>query len=412
MKTVIKIAFMLVLIQFTLLSTWASAEETHKRESCRVCGMWIDQYQKSAAELVYKDGKKEYACGVACMLRIVEDEGGIAGFESVKGHDWGAGKLVDAQTATYVLGSKVIPDMVPNYIAFAKRDEAEAFAAKEGGDIIDFNIAYDDVSPVGTTAPFRIRTAVTPGVGNFSAGMVYGYTQKDNLKIGSNGEDPDNFIHSNIAQPKAPKESQAQQQSLTLNYSPTDNLALFMNVPWFEKRLTTLSQTQPTGVLPGKFGETTDNTNGLGDISIEGRYNLWRSTRWDKFASVLLGTSLPTGHFNGNRDSTGALQAAGLQLGKGTLRPSRAGCFILSVGKISGYTPQPSITSILKMMTTLPTVTLLQRVWPCTTRQTTTGCLVSKWMPATLRKMQTEASRPVIAAARSPIWRSFPITGS
>ncbi len=317
MKTVIKISLMLVLIQFTLLSAWASAEETHKRESCRVCGMWIDQYQKSAAELVYKDGNKEYACGVACMLRIVDDEGGMDAFASVKVHDWVSGELVDAQTATYVLGSNVIPDMVPNYIAFAKREEAEAFAAKEGGEVIGFTIAYDDVSPVGTTAPFRIRTAVTPGKGNFSAGMVYGYSQKDNLKIGSNGADPDSFIHSNVAQPKAPQEMQVQQQALTLNYSPTDKLALFMNVPWFEKRMTTLSQTQPPGVLPGKFGETTDNTNGLGDISLEGRYNLWRSTRWDKFASVLLGTSLPSGRFNGNRDATGALQAAGLQLGKG-----------------------------------------------------------------------------------------------
>jgi nitrous oxide reductase accessory protein NosL len=323
MKTALKVSFMLVVFQLTLMSAWVSAEEAHKRESCRVCGMYIDQYQKSAAELVFKDGKKEYTCGVACMLREVEDAGGISAFQSVKVHDWVSGELVDAQAATYVLGSNVIPDMVPNYIAFAKREEAEAFVAKEGGEVIDFKIAYDDISPVGTTAPFRIRTAVTPGAGNFSAGMVYGYAQKDNLKIGSNGEDPNNFIHSNPAQPKAPKEIQVQQQSLTLNYSPTDNLALFMNVPWFEKRLTTLTQTQPPRVpgqpiRAGTFGETVDNENGLGDITIEGRYNLWRSTRWDKFATVLLGTTLPTGHFNGTRDVTGALQSPGLQLGKGT----------------------------------------------------------------------------------------------
>ena len=32
----------------------------------------------------------------------------------------------------------------------------------------------------------------------------------------------------------------------------------------------------------------------------------------------MLGTSLPTGHFDGNRDASGALQSPGLQLGKGT----------------------------------------------------------------------------------------------
>jgi len=131
--------------------------------------------------------------------------------------------------------------------------------------------------------------------------------------------DPSNFIRSNKSQPQALEEIQVQQQSLTLNYSPTDHLALFMNVPWFEKRLKRLTQPKP-----GSFGERIDNENGLGDIAIEGRYNLWRSTRWDKFATILLGTTLPTGHFDGNRalnpmtKNLDLVQPAGLQLGKGT----------------------------------------------------------------------------------------------
>ena len=43
-----------------LMSTPASAAEKHERDSCRVCGMYIDEYPKSAAEVVYKDGKREY----------------------------------------------------------------------------------------------------------------------------------------------------------------------------------------------------------------------------------------------------------------------------------------------------------------------------------------------------------------
>jgi len=323
MKTAIKLPLILALFLLMLMSIRVSAheqDESQERPSCRVCGMYIDQYQKSAAELVFKDGKKEYTCGVACMLREVTDAGGISAFKSVKVHDWVSGKLVDAETATYVLGSNVIPDMVPNYIAFANREEAEAFVAKQGGEVIDFNIAYDDISPVGTTAPFRVRTAVTPGAGNFSAGMVYGYSEKNQIMSGSNSIDPTHFIQSNPAQPRAPKEMQLQQQSLTFNYSPTDRLALFMNIPWFEKRLTQLTQTQPTTrpIRAGTFGQTVDNENGLGDISIEGRYNLWRSTRWDKFATILLGTALPTGHFDGTVSAGTIGQAAGLQLGKGT----------------------------------------------------------------------------------------------
>ncbi len=324
MKTVIKMTFMLVVFQFNLMPEEVSAEETKKRESCRVCGMYIDRYQKTAAELVLKDGTTEHTCGVACMLREVEDAGGYSAFKSVKVHDWVTGKLVDAQTATYVLGSNVIPDMVPNYIAFAKREEAEAFVAKEGGEVIDFNVAYDDVSPVGTTTPFRIRTAVTPGAGNFSAGIVYGYNQANQVKPGSNSVTPRDFIQGNPAQPKTPNRMQVNQQALTFNYSPIDNLALFMNVPWFEKSMSTLTQTQPKPVKgkpiqPGTYGESVFDTSGIGDISLEGRYNMWRSTRWDKFATVLLGATLPTGQFDNSRDATTKLISTpqGLQLGKG-----------------------------------------------------------------------------------------------
>ncbi|WP_020563724.1 nitrous oxide reductase accessory protein NosL [Methylosarcina fibrata] len=319
MKAIFKIAAVLTGCLLVLASFQLRAEEPHERASCRVCGMWIDEYQKSAAELIYKDGRKEYTCGVACMLREVEDAGGISAFESVKVHDWVSGKLVDAEEATYVIGSEVIPDMVPNYIAFANRDEAEAFAAKEGGEVIDFRIAYDDVSPVGTTAPFRIRTAVTPGKGNFSVGMVYGYTEKDRVKIGSaSSQVPGEFIRANKAQPQAPSKLEGHQQALIVNYSPTDDLALFINVPWLERRTKTLVQTN------GQINETIADENGIGDITLEGRYNFWRSTRWDKFVSILLGTTLPTGQFAGEKSFNALAKrdlvkvGPALQLGKDT----------------------------------------------------------------------------------------------
>lgn len=312
----LKTVFMLLMVFQFFVTATATAEE---RASCRVCGMWIDEYKKTAAELVYKDGSKQFTCGVACMLREVEDAGGISAFKSVKVHDWVSGELVDAEKAVYVLGSNVIPDMVPNYIAFANRDEAVAFAAKEGGEIIDFNIAYQDVSPVGTTAPFRLRTAVTPGKGNFSVGFVYGYNQKDSIKNRNDTLKPDDFIAGNRAQPQAPKKMQIQQQALTFNYSPTDDLALFANIPWFERESTTFARTP---VNSNNIRKNKAETDGIGDIVLEGRYNFWRSTRWDKFATVLLGTSLPSGRFDGTRAlSNGRMlvsRGPGLQLGKGT----------------------------------------------------------------------------------------------
>lgn len=337
MKT--KTLWMVMLCQLILLPALAMALEQQltpvvvtphghehgERPSCRVCGMWIDQYIKSAGYITYKNDEKEYTCGVACLLREVDEAGGMSELKSAKVTDWVSGELVDAETATYVLGSSVIPDMLPNYIAFAKRSEAEAFAAKEGGEIIDFFTAYADVSPVGTTAPFRIRTAVVPGQGQLSVGMVYGYSQKTSVMDGSNSSEPGEFIGGNRAQPQAPHENQGMQQALIANYSITDDIALFINIPWQEKRNKVLTQSQPANLNARQtFGETITDENGLGDITLEGRYNFWHSTRYDKFASLLLGTTLPTGEFNGNRSfnqPTGRFlvtRGAGLQLGKGT----------------------------------------------------------------------------------------------
>ncbi|MCO6427079.1 nitrous oxide reductase accessory protein NosL [Nitrosomonas communis] len=302
MKGAFNATLIWIVYLFLLGPAYLKAEEApepaHERESCRVCGMYIDLYYKTAAVLKYRDGRKEFSCGVACMLRIVEDEGGLDAFESVQVHDWVSGELIDADKAYYVLGSEIIPDMIPNYIAFAKRDEAEAFIKKEGGSMMDFGFAYTDVSPVGTTAPFRIRTAVTPGKGTFSIGIVYGYMQKDNVQMGTHDINPGDFISANPAQPRAPKELIAHQQALVLNYAVTDRFSLFMNIPWFERSLKTLNRTS------GGITETVAEANSLGDITLESRYNFWRSEMYHQFATVLLGTTFPTGRFDNTLNAT------------------------------------------------------------------------------------------------------------
>ena len=137
---------------------WSEAE----RESCQLCGMWIDQYQRTVGELVYNDGKTEHTCGVACLLRIVQEKG-VDAFRSIRVKDWNKGTEVDARDAWYSIGSLLIPDMLPNYIAFADRKDAEAFAAEKGGTVLSFIGAMETISPRGQTQPFRIRQAVVPG---------------------------------------------------------------------------------------------------------------------------------------------------------------------------------------------------------------------------------------------------------
>lgn len=308
-----------------------------RKHQCRVCGMNIAEYKRTAGRLVYKDGTAEYSCGVACTLRMVEDEGGLGAFQSVIVHDWNTGKEINLADAWFVVGSDVIPDMIPNYIAFESRDAAEKFMKLKGGEIMNYALAFEDTSPRGNTVPFRVRTAVTPGRNSFGVGVIYGYDQKSNVLVGTSSIDPGHFIGGNPSQPKTPNVLQIQMQSLNFNWAPTDRMALFMNLPWSERQVTGYQRQavlnpatgKPvkdpvTGVTQTKIVNTTSTAAGIGDMQLEMRYNLWRSRHFDKWFTTLVGTTLPTGNFNDLRQldlATGnqiVAQAPGMQLGKGT----------------------------------------------------------------------------------------------
>jgi nitrous oxide reductase accessory protein NosL len=135
------------------------------RHGCEVCGMYIDQYQKTAGKLEYKDGRMVQSCGVACLLRLVEDAGGPDAFKSLMVKDWTVGIPVQAEEATYVISSKIIPDMLPNLIAFNDRNEALHFQEENGGELLTFSQALLVISPAAMTMPARIKTAVLPSKG-------------------------------------------------------------------------------------------------------------------------------------------------------------------------------------------------------------------------------------------------------
>ncbi|MDQ5988490.1 MAG: hypothetical protein CSYNP_04250 [Syntrophus sp. SKADARSKE-3] len=122
----------LVIILFCI-AAGAFADEKTGRPSCEICGMYIDQFHDTSTHLTSKNGEIKKTCGVACMLRIVNDKGGPAAFTKIEVHDWKNKTLIPAADAVYVIGSKRIPDMTPNIIAFEKKEDAEAFRAKEGG---------------------------------------------------------------------------------------------------------------------------------------------------------------------------------------------------------------------------------------------------------------------------------------
>ncbi len=286
-----------------LLPAAATALEDNGRQSCRVCGMYIHLYKDTSAKLTLKNGKVRHSCGGACMLRLVNDHGGPDAFSKILVHDWQSKQELTAESAVYVIGSKLVPDMIPNIIAFAERDEAETFVQKNGGEIIDFTQALLSISPMGMTMPTRIKSAVLPAQGATGIGLGYMRMEMDDVLAGSESIDPRDFA-GRPGQMMGPKEMTSEGEMLMVSHGLKDNLTLDLKTAYIEKEMEMYTM--------GGRGTTTSRNSGLSDIGVSLRYGLWKNTFYSKFLSLLGEVTLPSGDFDSRY-----IGSPGLQLGTG-----------------------------------------------------------------------------------------------
>jgi nitrous oxide reductase accessory protein NosL len=280
------------------------ADEVKERAGCHICGMYIDQYQSTAALLVDKSDKTYETCGVACMIRTINDKGGPGAFTKIEVRDWVSKTRIPADQAVYVIGSRLIPDMMPNLIAFRGKEEAEAFIKDNGGQQLNFTQALMSISPMGMTMPARIKTAALAPKGGFMGGVGYMHMTMDRVKLGPDSVNPYDLAR-RPGQQTAPKQMTSDAEMVMINYGITDNLNLSLGAAYFDKTMETYK----------KGGQTTETTknSGFGDIDASFRYNLWHDNYFSKFFTVLVGTSLPTGQFKKE-----FITMPGLQLGNGS----------------------------------------------------------------------------------------------
>lgn len=293
-----------------LTLTTATPVVAAERQSCHLCGMYIDQYQHTATLLKDKEGRETATCGVADMIRFIEDSGGPDAFTSIQVTDWNSGRKTAASSATYVIGSDLVPDMIPNVIAFSSKEEAEHFIQKHGGATVSFTQALLSISPVGITMPTRINQAVPPPQGALSIGVGYMYMNMDDLMIGSDSVSFDEYLAriTTLKMPMGPKEMTSKGPMFMLGYGITDKLSTMIKASYLDKEM--IMQMS----MMGKTSYPTTRSHGLTDIDVKLRYNIWRDTYYSKFFSLMGGVTLPTGDFDKNLRSK-----PGLQLGIGTV---------------------------------------------------------------------------------------------
>ncbi len=273
------------------------------REGCRVCGMYIDVYQRTATHLVDRNGNGSATCGIACMMRLITDAGGPDAFREIRVRDFTSGAMVDAAAAAYVIGSDTVPDMLPNLIAFSDRQAAEAFAREHGGEVLGFDQALLSISPMAMTMPARLKSAAIPARGGSMAGLGHMEMKMDEVALGAGYVDPADFVRRPM-QMMGPKEMTTKSDMFMAAHSVTDNDNIAVKIPYIKKKMEMYQ-------MGGAKVSTMENS-ALGDIELSWRHNLWKNAYYSRFFTGLAAVTLPTGDFD-----TEWITSPGMQTGRG-----------------------------------------------------------------------------------------------
>lgn len=114
-------------------------------ERCPVCGMPTDVYDGPRGKVLFQDGDFVF-CSTADMFQVLVQPGfNYDEVEAVKVQDTAAsgwetpeGHWIDAEEAYYVAGSDREAAMGGTFVSFASREDAEAFAERHGGTVLEF----------------------------------------------------------------------------------------------------------------------------------------------------------------------------------------------------------------------------------------------------------------------------------
>ena len=140
-----------VMVFFLISAAGAMAQETdvQKFPSCKYCGMDRNAFAHSRVIVDYDDGTSVAECSIHCVavdLAVNIDKTPKA----IKVGDLGSKKLIDAETATWVIGGDRPGVMTKRAKwAFESKADAEQFVKEHGGSIATFDEAmkatYEDM---------------------------------------------------------------------------------------------------------------------------------------------------------------------------------------------------------------------------------------------------------------------------
>lgn len=135
MKSIPWILFMFPL----LISSFASAMNIEAPKTCKQCGMDRTAFAQSRMLVAYADGTTVGVCSLHCVALDLQQNRGKQ-VRSLMVADYSTKDLIDAKTATWVVGGKIkaVMSALAKW-AFAKQEDARRFVEVNGGIIKSFD---------------------------------------------------------------------------------------------------------------------------------------------------------------------------------------------------------------------------------------------------------------------------------
>jgi copper chaperone NosL len=148
------LTLMTVVLSWSLTGLCASAEgrELKKTDRCPVCGMFVYEYAKWVARVVFKDGSAYFYDGAKDMFKhifnVAKYTPGRSPENIAEIHvtDYYDVELIQAKDAYYVIGSDVLGPMGHELVPFKNQSSAQEFLRDhKGRSILRFQDVTEDV---------------------------------------------------------------------------------------------------------------------------------------------------------------------------------------------------------------------------------------------------------------------------
>lgn len=135
------IMFLVMCLSFTAAAI--AADKVENPKPCKQCGMDRVAFSYSRMLILYADGTSAGTCSLNCAAVEMKENKGKQ-VKSLKVADYNSRKLMDARTATWVIGGgkSGVMTAVPKW-AFAKKDDAQRFVKENGGRVTTFDEALN-----------------------------------------------------------------------------------------------------------------------------------------------------------------------------------------------------------------------------------------------------------------------------